>query len=128
MNQRGEKLQRARLLLTALAGLDVSDPERLNISQLAELSREYDALSTDHDIKDQFRRMEQSVSIPPVVFRYLNEAKTSPSQVVAEQTRALDAQERQAQEFQKLREEYEAMSDYDKKNMSIEDFRKYYTA
>lgn len=126
MNQRGEKLQRARLLLTALAGLDVSDPERLNISQLAELSREYDALSTDHDIKDQFRRMEQSVSIPPVVFRYLNEAKTSPSQVVAEQTRALDAQERQAQEFQKLREEYDAMSDYDKKNMSIEDFRKYY--
>ena len=126
MNQRGEKLQRARLLLTALAGLDVSDPERLNISQLAELSREYDALSTDHDIKDQFRRMEQSVSIPPVVFRYLNEAKTSPSQVVAEQTRALDAQERQAQEFQKLREEYEAMSEHDKRNMSIEDFRKYY--
>ena len=129
MDTRGEKLQRARILLRELSSLDVSNIENIDTNKLQELAREYAILSNDSAIKDQFRRMEQNVSIPPVVMQLLERAKDNPASVsshvssISNNATAIHAQEMQ---IQQLRAEYDSMSDYDKKNMSIEDFRKYY--
>ena len=129
MDTRGEKLQRARILLRELSSLDVSNIENIDTNKLQELAKEYAILSNDSAIKDQFRRMEQNVSIPPVVMQLLERAKDNPASVsshvanISNSATAIHAQEMQ---IQQLRAEYDSMSDYDKKNMSIEDFRKYY--
>lgn len=50
----------------------------MNQSQLQSLATEYNALSSDPEIKDQFRRMEQSISISPTVISVLKQAKENP--------------------------------------------------
>ena len=78
MDTRGEKLQRARILLRELSSLDASNIENIDTNKLQELAKEYAILSNDSAIKDQFRRMEQNVSIPPVVMQLLERAKITP--------------------------------------------------
>lgn len=129
MNNRGEKLSRARILLRELSSLNDRSLEEMNQSQLQSLATEYNALSSDPEIKDQFRRMEQSISISPTVISVLKQAKENPgaaASLTSANSNSANDQAEQDFQVQQLRAEYDSMSDYDKKNMSIEDFRKYY--
>ncbi len=129
MNNRGEKISRARILLRELSSLNDRSLEEMNQSQLQSLATEYNTLSSDPEIKDQFRRMEQSISISPTVISVLKHAKENPgtsTSLTSANSNSANDQAEQDFQVQQLREEYNRMSDAEKRNMSLEAFRKYY--
>ena len=128
MNNRGEKISRARILLRELSSLNDRSLEEMNQSQLQALATEYNALSSDPEIKDQFRRMEQSISISPTVIRVLKQAKENPgaaSSLTSANSNSANDQAEQDFQVQQLREEYNRMSDAEKRNMDYATFIKF---
>ena len=128
MKNRGEKLSRARILLRELSSLNDRSLEEMNQSQLQSLATEYNALSSDPEIKDQFRRMEQSISISPTVISVLKQAKENPGAaagLTSANSNSANDQAEQDFQVQQLREEYNRMSDAEKRNMDYATFMKF---
>ena len=126
MSDKGEKLKRARILLSTLASLNGRNPATFDREQMRSLAQEYALLSSDKEIKDQFRRMEQNITISPVIYRYLQTIKDNPSQVDKKTTDDLFQKEKQLQQRQELLNEYQELSEDEKNHLSFEMFKKFF--